>query len=733
VNNEVVPGKRSCLPSRPTPRRPGFFWQGFLIVLPSALLAAFGLYSLRQDRLLAEQQAAQMAQQLAEGLARSVLPKALRLSLPFDSLPADVDRFVQGGWRRPTDEPLSSGGTFLVCLVKPTGVEGTPATKAVWPPMLLYPPPVAPLPPPNPLDPESLPPLLRSLWEQASTNLHSGRFFEAAETLQDFLSKRPPEVFEGIARYRLAVCCLKKGDLPAARTNLNVLVIRHSEARGESGLSLAPFAQLQIIELDQQTSVRHAGTNASAVPTSPDIALVNEIGSYALLQPSASSPALLDRLCAVGGEYGQTWRRLWTVHERSRRFFDLFLARTNAPMPDDPRSLWLQGESGERVLARWVAVAERASDSPDQKYWLVVWPRNRLEQALRVSLSSQVVPQYLSFGVEVAGVDMLDRQEAYPVLATASGGAVGAVPEFRVKLHLTDRDMLFASLQARRLWFGALITMAASAVFVGFLTAWRAFSQQQQLAEMQGNFVSAVSHELRAPIASIRLMSEELEDIGPMEPAKSKDYHHLIKQECRRLSSLIENVLDFARHDQGRKEYKIVPTDMVALVEETVKVLQPCGLQRNITLTASFYESPFPVEADGRAIQQALVNLIDNAIKHSPDGATVTIGLEFPTVHLSRKRPPREDVPLAHLRLWVEDHGDGIPPEDQERVFERFYRRGSELRRETQGIGLGLTIVRHVAEAHGGQVTVRSAVGQGSRFTMELPISNHAESASGDS
>jgi len=126
------------------------------------------------------------------------------------------------------------------------------------------------------------------------------------------------------------------------------------------------------------------------------------------------------------------------------------------------------------------------SGTVDQKYWLLAWPRNRIEEALQVSLSSQVLPKYLSCGVEVAGADLIGGASSYPILATASGGGVGALPEFRVKVHLTDRAMLFASLQARRFWFGALITMAAGAVMVGFLTAWRAFRRQQELAEMKG-------------------------------------------------------------------------------------------------------------------------------------------------------------------------------------------------------------------------------------------------------
>jgi signal transduction histidine kinase len=123
--------------------------------------------------------------------------------------------------------------------------------------------------------------------------------------------------------------------------------------------------------------------------------------------------------------------------------------------------------------------------------------------------------------------------------------------------------------------------------------------------------------------------------------------------------------------------------------------------------------NPVPVEMDGKAMQQALVNLIDNAIKHSPRGSGISVGLEFPDT-------PR-GTQTGSVRLWVEDRGEGIPPAEHQKIFERFYRLGSELRRETQGVGIGLSIVKHIVEAHGGKITVRSAIGEGSRFTIELP------------
>ena len=171
-------------------------------------------------------------------------------------------------------------------------------------------------------------------------------------------------------------------------------------------------------------------------------------------------------------------------------------------------------------------------------------------------------------------------------------------------------------------------------------------------------------------------------------------------------------MLDFSRIEQGRKQYEFEPTDLMALTRTTVQLMEPYAMEKGVRL--EFHPAPgqspaarFELEVDGRAIQQALVNLLDNAIKHSARGQTVTVEIGSADPSL--------------CTLSVSDCGPGIPKGEQEKIFERFYRLGSELRRETQGIGIGLSIVKHIVIAHGGRVTVASEPRQGSRFTLILP------------
>ena len=225
---------------------------------------------------------------------------------------------------------------------------------------------------------------------------------------------------------------------------------------------------------------------------------------------------------------------------------------------------------------------------------------------------------------------------------------------------------------------------------------------------MKSNFVSSVTHELRAPIASVRLMAENLERGKITSPVRQQDYFYCIVQECRRLSSLIENILRYARIEQGRQQYQFDSVNLLELAQRTIQLLEPNAADYHVRLLlsegAKAVDNPV-ARCDGTAIQQAMINLIDNALKHSPAGADVVVGLE---------------ASVTEVRLWVQDHGPGIPKEDHERIFEQFYRRGSELRRESSGVGIGLTLVRHTMEVHQGEVRVESELGKGSLFTLVL-------------
>jgi signal transduction histidine kinase len=260
---------------------------------------------------------------------------------------------------------------------------------------------------------------------------------------------------------------------------------------------------------------------------------------------------------------------------------------------------------------------------------------------------------------------------------------------------------------------GFLINVAFSlvlggAVVAGLVLALRAAGRAVRLSEMKSDFVSNVSHELRTPVASIRVFAELLKSGRVTDDAKVREYGTYIETESRRLSRLIDNILDFSRIESGRKTYRFAEGRLEEVVEAVVDTFRVRLAAEGFELS---YQGPDPelpeMPLDADAIGQAVHNLLDNAVKYSGDARTIEVRL--------RRR-------FDDALIEVQDHGIGIPRDEQRHVFDRFHRVGTGLVHDVKGSGLGLSITRHVVEAHGGSVHVDSEPGSGSTFTIRLPL-----------
>ncbi len=680
-------------------RQPGFFWQGVCIILPAALLVALGLWSLRQDRLLAEHEATEQARKLATDLIQVALPRTFSLALPAPEL---VRRFQANPGRAEAD-PLwpyaASPSNRVAFLVNDQGE-------------LLYPPPEQSWPDPQPLDNEDLDDTAANGWEAIQSSLRLGdNPAQVIDALDRFIQQNPPDSYAAAATFQLGLLRERSGNLAEAQKSFDAVLDRYGSVASEAGLPWRVFAEWRLLLMAAQSHNERRRAE-----------LAQSLAAYAVLNPLPTSAGVLAKLSNLTPANTQVvagWRQVWATHERARWFYDLNVQTGIMGPVFNTLPHWISDDAdGHWCIMPVSGVGYR---------WITGMSEPEVDKLVHDAMAAFSLPPYLGLTMDIAGHRIGTTGSVTNPLAVASGeDAPGkGIPGFKATVFLSHPDALYARQRTRTRWFGSMIAAAAISVLVGFWAAWRAFHREQQLSEMKSNFVSSVSHELRAPIASVRLLAEELEDRRAPEPVKDREYHHFIVQECRRLSALIENVLDFSRHEQGRKQYEFEPTDLTALVQDTARLMRNYGADRQIQVATEIRGEVIPVEADGRALQQVLVNLADNAIKHSPQGATITLGLEYPPPSAvpagTRSRPDQ-------VLLWVEDHGEGIPAEEQGKIFERFYRRGSELRRETPGVGLGLAIVKYVTEAHGGRISIRSAVGQGSRFTVELPCNHSPES-----
>jgi signal transduction histidine kinase len=299
----------------------------------------------------------------------------------------------------------------------------------------------------------------------------------------------------------------------------------------------------------------------------------------------------------------------------------------------------------------------------------------------------------------------------HPALSTAGDGEP-LLPDFPGLSIIIPAAAVAVLAQAgvaqRPLYIAALAVVLSTALFGAYLF-WRDVEREIRLAELRSQFVSSVSHELKTPLTAIRMFAETLLLGRSPRPEVSQEYLETIVNESERLTRLLNNVLDFSKIEQGTKTYRLTPQSAPAMVRTAVSAMQYPLAQQGFELRVHISENVPTLAADADGIQQALLNLLSNAMKYSGEGRVIELDLT------------QRD---GHAVIAVTDRGIGIAASEHKRIFEKFYRVPGIDNQRIAGTGLGLTLVDHVARAHGGRVTVTSEPGAGSTFALVLPLSD---------
>ena len=258
----------------------------------------------------------------------------------------------------------------------------------------------------------------------------------------------------------------------------------------------------------------------------------------------------------------------------------------------------------------------------------------------------------------------------------------------------------------RNFYFWTILTLIVVLAFGAFLIA-RTIVHEMEILKVKSDFVSSVSHEFKTPLTSIKALMERLVDGKVRDPVKMDQYFSIISQNADKLTRLVNNLLDFSKIEEGKKEYVFSDTDLVRIVTEQVQGFQkeqtPTGPEIRFEVSG---EIPI-LQGDTDALSRALANLLDNAAKFTPSGKAICVDIGNDG---------------KNIILEVEDEGIGIHPDELGKVFEKFFQGRNALGQSVRGTGLGLTLVKHIVEAHGGRVLVESRLGLGSKFSMIFPI-----------
>ena len=262
-------------------------------------------------------------------------------------------------------------------------------------------------------------------------------------------------------------------------------------------------------------------------------------------------------------------------------------------------------------------------------------------------------------------------------------------------------------LQFRRRLLSAGLAAIVLLLSGGGLLIWRVMQRELAVARLQTDFVAAVSHEFRTPLASLQHVHELLEEDDALAPARRQALYGVIGRSTARLSGLVESLLDFARMEEGRRPYDLQPVDAGELIRRVVDDFRRQLGHSDVVLTITEAAPNPAILADASALTHAVWNLLDNAVKYSADSAPIEVSV-------TRRS--------AAVAISVRDRGPGIPRADQRDIFGRFVRGADAVRQGIAGTGLGLAIVSHIVKAHRGAIVLESEPGAGSTFTIELPM-----------
>lgn len=281
-------------------------------------------------------------------------------------------------------------------------------------------------------------------------------------------------------------------------------------------------------------------------------------------------------------------------------------------------------------------------------------------------------------------------------------------PPWRIELSYMKAEGVGIVNIQKSFYFWTILTLILILIF-GVVLVTRTVAHELDILKIKSDFVSSVSHEFKTPLTSIKALTERLLNDKVKNPTKMKQYFSVISQDTDRLTRLVQNVLDFSKIEEGKKEYDLSKTNVAEWLSQTIKNFKKENVQRKVKIETQIPNNIPPLNIDKNAMTQAVINLLDNAIKFSPYKNRIEVIVE-----------KRENT----LNIKIKDYGIGIPQKELDKIFDKFYQGTNSIRYSVKGTGLGLTLVKHTVEAHGGKISVESKEDRGSTFSLILPIKN---------
>ncbi len=516
---------------------------------------------------------------------------------------------------------------------------------------------------------------------------------------------------------------LKKYDL--ALKNYSKICIDYPENFGSSGLPLCLIARLQLMDC-----YKNLGDTENSLESSLD--LYNDIlymtwnlnedkfRTYASMAKEAyieaSSKIMADSSL---DEYKEEFEQLQKLHQQKLQEWKTINDLKNYIIPELRREL-IQTEL-------YTALPYRHSKTIDNRTFLTLSLRipegkgNNSQGLLGAKINTGYLKEEVLSKIiddiqlnkntnitisDLSGKIFLGKINPSKELNTVTELFENNFPPWRIQFSRSKTGSLGIIDIRKSFYFWTIITLIIVLIFGSALIV-RTVSHEMEVLKIKSDFVSSVSHEFKTPLTSIKALVERLQEGKVKDPGKMDHYFSVISQDAEKLTRLVKNILDFSKIEEGKREYEFVETDVAHLVSQQIATFQKEEIQKE-TKIMTHIDTDIPLlSLDKDALSQALNNLLDNALKFSPAGKEISVRV--------RKEP-------ENVLIEIKDKGIGIPQEEMDKIFDKFYQGRSALKQSVKGTGLGLTLVKHTVEAHRGRISVKSKVGQGSTFSLIFPI-----------
>ncbi|MFC1475607.1 ATP-binding protein [Candidatus Zixiibacteriota bacterium] len=682
--------------------------------LPSLILGSLALRGIKNDRALAEQELLSQHEGIAGALIRQLETDLHQMEVTLSSFLHNHPTFAEADLHSAIKE-LKTLTPFVdvVFAVKPDALVFPPTT-------ILYNPPELAEFTKSDRGPQPLDRLIRTAehlefvsGEYAQAKSMYERAFSSASSrpVRADLLLRIGRTAKKAARYREAAETFERlvrdydqitlpGGLPAglvARLELATLLLEKSEVDTAGSILLNTYRDLSNRKWNVSRSQFEFAT-----------ARVTTLRSLADSQSKGSSSAMGAAFDSVVQETNFRIALTEKLFKIETNIYPLIKERLNRAR--------LTAASNHRL-----SVGEGTKSLP---VVLVATPNERKDhiEAVGALLSmdemrSVYLPSLLSDQQLPVNSSLLLRDDLGEVIAgsipstsarqTLTKSLAGNFPPWSIELYQQDPEFFEGLLQSRRSNYVYFLALILGVLAFGVFFTMRMMSREIRLAKLKSDFVSTVSHEFRSPLTSIRQLAEML--VGGRVPSEERrqHYYQVILEQSERLSHLVTNILDLDRIEDGIKELKYELVDLSRLLEDIVAKMQQQSRHEGYVITLDIPHRLPAIRLDPSAITQVMDNLIDNSIKYSGNSKDVTV---------------RAHAESGNVIIAVKDYGLGIKKEEIGKIFERFYRGGDELTRSVKGSGLGLALVQQLVHAHQGTVAAQSEPGQGTVFSIKLPV-----------